>query len=431
MSTASPIAERAVLGAVLADANCFFRVADRLVEDYFQAEENRLIWAAYIRLAKAGVPIDLITASDALERAGTLALAGGRAYLGSLADGLPDCANVEHYAAIVAGGAAKRELANLGRWLLAETSQSQGDARVLLAETGARLGAIGNHDGSGAAEPIRPALDRELARLENLANEGFTGLPTGYGEVDHIVQGFESQDLVILASRPGVGKTALAGNLVRHLCPLGKRIAFFSLEMSTEAIVRRLIAGEARVPHWRLRLGKLDSEDWQRVAWARDRIAEWPLWILDRSGISPLDVLTRSRRLALQQGLDLVIVDYLGKLAGSGTNRTEQVGGIARGLKDTAKSLRVPVLALCQLTRANAREERAPHLSDLRESGDIEQEADTVLLLHPLAQSGNSRVIQLDVAKHRAGPTGTCKLVFLEDLLRFESYAAERSGGAS
>lgn len=425
MSTALPMAERAVLGAILADSNCYFRVADRLAEADFEAEEHRLSFAGCVRLAKAGALIDLVSLSADLERVGTLDLAGGVAYLATLADGLPDCANVEHYAGIVADGAVKRALANFARGLLSAASQPGGDGRALLAEAGAKLGAIGTHDGDGAAEPVRPALDREVARIQNVANEGFVGLPTGYRDVDRIVQGLEPQDLVILAARPGVGKTALAVNIVRHLCPLGKRIAFFSLEMSTEAIIRRLLAGEARVPHWRLRSGKLEHEDWQRVAWARDRIAEWPLWILDRSGISPLDVLTRSRRLALQHGLDLVIVDYLGKLTGLGANRTEQVGAIARGLKDGAKSLRVPVLALCQLTRANAREERAPHLSDLRESGDLEQEADVVLLLHPLGDSGGSRVVEVNVVKHRAGPTGVCKLVFLEDLLRFENYAPE------
>ena len=429
MSAASAVAaERAVLGAVLADGTAFYRIADRLRVEDFDREEHRAAWGAMGALAKAGTPIDLLTLTHQLEVTGDLDRAGGIASMAALAEGLPDLANVEHYAATVASASQKRRMVVFGQWIAAQAEQPEGDADQLNAEAVERLTAI-SAPTIRTVEPVAALVARELARLEQHANAGQAGLQTGFRDIDSLLLGMERQALIVVAGRPGVGKTALALNIAAHVCSNGARAAFFSLEMSSGALMRRLFSQETGVLHARLRLGRFERPHWQDLTAAGDRLSGWPLLVDDTAGLSALDIEARCRRIQEVQGLDLVIVDYLGKMRADGENRTQVVGAIARGLKDLAKRLDVPVLALCQLSRLNDRENRKPNLSDLRDSGEIEQEADVVLLLHPDSEDVRgdrpATVIQVEVAKHRNGATGIAKLIFLGDCLQFKSYIAK------
>jgi len=225
-----------------------------------------------------------------------------------------------------------------------------------------------------------------------------------------------------VAARPGVGKSALLGCIALNACERGARVLSISLEMPKEQVTQRLLATLTRIPLVNLRYATLQGEDWQRLTWAQDKLAGYHLAFDDTPALSTDQILARARRHALAQGLDLVLIDYLGKCTSRGTNRTEAVGAIARGLKDAARALNVPVIAAAQLSRLNVREDRQPTLSDLRDSGEIEQEADAVILMHPLADGDGWRAVNVELAKHRNGPTGFCKLVFTGGILRFSDY---------
>jgi replicative DNA helicase len=341
----------------------------------------------------------------------------------ALAEGLPDAANIEHYAALVKRAAIKRELGMFAGWLGAKAAMAEGDGEELGGESVVRLASIVGHNGAAGAEDVGAIANRELKRIEAIATDGPDGLALGYPDLDLILAGgLESGALAIVAARPGVGKTALLSNITLKACARGLRTMLFSLEMPSGAIVRRLLAAKARVSLTAIRTGQLDSEAWKRLAWAQDQLNGFQLLIDDAPALTTDQVLARARRRALAGGLDLVLVDYLGKIAARGENRTAAVGAIARGLKDAARSLRVPVIAAAQLNRGNVREDRPPTLSDLRDSGEIEQEADVVVLLHPVSSDFGARVVQVEVAKHRNGPTGACKLMFHEATVRFTDY---------
>lgn len=423
MSAGTLAAERALLGALLADDEAFARVEPILNAEDFDTELGRACYRAGGRLARSGVAIDLVTLTAELERAGDLASVGGAAVVAELTDGLPDAANVEHHAEIMRQAGVKRHLASFAGWLSSKASNPEGGGEELAGEAAARLARIAGHGGTGDAEDVGTIAERELKRIEAIGTDGPDGLPLGFPALDYILAGgLEPGALAIIAARPGVGKTALLGNVALRACDRGLRALLFSLEMPREAIVRRLVATLSRVPLTNLRTGKLDSEEWKRLAAAQDKLAGMRLVIDDTPALTTDQILARARRRVLAGGVDLVLVDYLGKIAARGENRTAAVGAIARGLKDAARSLSVPVIAAAQLSRLNVREDRPPSLSDLRDSGEIEQEADAVLLLHPVAADIGARVVQVEVAKHRNGPTGLCKLIFNESTVRFSDY---------
>jgi replicative DNA helicase len=427
MSAASISAERAVIGALLADALAFARVASLLDAEDFETASARSCWGAAGRLARASKPIEFLTVTADLECAGELAGIGGTAAVAELAEGLPDPANVEHYAAIVADAARKRRLGKFAAWLVDAAARPEGSGEDLAGEAASRLAALGGRSVSRDAEDVGAIAARELTRIENIATDGQVGLALGYRDLDYtLAGGLEPGSLTILAARVAVGKTALLGGIATNACEHGKRVMLFSLEMPREAIVRRLLAALACVPLSSLRLGRLDDDAWARLAWAQDRLDDWHLVIDDTPAVSTDQVLARARRQGLVGELDLVLVDYLQKCAARGENRTQQVGAIARGLKDVARALGVPVISAAQLSRLNVREDRRPALSDLRDSGEIEQEADNVLLMHPVASETGARIVQVEIAKQRNGPTGLCKLVFTEDVVRFDDYRGDK-----
>jgi replicative DNA helicase len=441
---ANEAAERAVLGAVLADANCFYRIVDTVGPDDFYTDAHRAIFAAFAQLATNNRDIDLLTATDQLERTGALGAAGGVTYVASLTEGLPDPANVEHYAAIVRERAVKRQLLKISQELMATCASEEGEAMDALDAAETQILSIAERAMRGGLRSLDKLVHEEVAHIEHVSKSSapYTGIETGYYRLDELTSGLQKQDLVILAARPGVGKTALALNVAAH-CAIrsGLKVAVFSLEMSAVALTRRLLAAEARINLKRLSRGLLsktadsrsEASDWQRLAEAADRLADAPLWVDDTAGISVLELRGKCRRMLMEHGLDLVVVDYL-QLMSSGAraeNRTQEVSAITRGLKAVAKQLNVPLLVLSQLSRnPERRGDQRPQLSDLRESGSIEQDADVVMFINrknralqgePDDEEEDWRLADVIIAKQRNGPTDTFKLVFLEEFTRFEN----------
>jgi replicative DNA helicase len=444
----SPSAERAVLGAILADANCFYRVVDTISENDFYSDVHRIVFQAFTRLAGANRDIDIVTTTDQLERDGTLTDAGGVAFLASLADELPDPANVEHYAGIVRQRSIKRELLKISQELMASCAREEGEAMDALDNAEAQILAIAERSMRGGLRRAGEFVHEQVAHIERVSKSSapYTGVETGFYRLDELTSGLQKQDLIILAARPGVGKTALSLNIaancaVRH----GLKVAVFSLEMSGAALSRRLLAAEARINLKKLSRGLLsrtversdrsqEASDWQRLAEAADRLAEAPLWIDDSATLSVLELRGKCRRLVLEHGLDLVVVDYL-QLMASGVkaeNRTQEVSAISRGLKAVAKQLDVPLLVVSQLSRnPERRGDQRPQLSDLRESGSIEQDADVVMFINrknpallpqeTLEESEDWRLAEVVIAKQRNGPTDLFKLVYLDEFTRFEN----------
>jgi replicative DNA helicase len=442
---ANDAAERAVLGAVLADANCFYRVVDTIGPQDFYSEAHRVIFEAFTSLAADNRDIDLLTATDQLERNGKLSDAGGVAYVASLADSLPDPANVEHYAGIVRERAVKRELLKISQELMASCARDEGEAMDALDAAESKILSIAERAMRGGLRPVAKLVHEEVAHIERVSKSSapYTGIETGYYRLDELTSGLQKQDLIVLAARPGVGKTALALNVAAHCAVRSAlKVAVFSLEMSAVALTRRLLAAEARINLKRLTRGLLsksadgrqEASDWQRLAEAADRLADAPLWVDDTAGISVLELRGKCRRMMMEHGLDLVVVDYL-QLMSSGMkaeNRTQEVSAITRGLKAVAKQLNVPLLVLSQLSRnPERRGDQRPQLSDLRESGSIEQDADVVVFINRknralqaaagLEEEEDWRLADIIIAKQRNGPTDMFRLVFLEEFTRFEN----------
>ncbi|MEP0773692.1 MAG: replicative DNA helicase [Acidobacteriota bacterium] len=444
----NPSAERAVLGAILADGTCFYRIVELVRPEDFYTPAHRVIFEAFAALAVASRDIDLLTAADQLQRSGTLEEAGGISYLASLTQDLPDTANVEHYAGIVRERAVKRDLLRLSQQIMAAAGRDEGDAMEALEMAEMGVLAISERATTSGPQPVGALAKAEVSYIQQVSRTAapYTGLETGYQRLDELTSGLQKQELIILAARPGVGKTAFALNVAAH-CALrkGAKVAIFSLEMSASALVRRLLAAEARIDLRRLARGLLSrasdsvgGSDWERLHTASQALATASMWIDDTAAISPLELRGKCRRLALEHGLDLVVVDYL-QLMSAGLkaeNRTQEVSAISRSLKALAKQLNVPLLVLSQLSRRPEQRggDHTPQLSDLRESGSIEQDADVVVFINRRTIAGrgqeddpatDTNMADIIVAKQRNGPTDTFRLVYLDKFTRFENL--ERS----
>src|SRR6266852_1061495 len=429
-------AERSVLGAILLDNHVLNVAIEKLRPEDFFLERHRRVFQQMIALGEAQHAIDLVTLTDELHRHGELEAAGGAAYLAQLVDGVPRITNLEHYARIVKEKALLRSLIHSTHAIQQQALEADEDADVILdraestifqlAEERVRAGFI------GVKELVRENFDR-LARIFT-EGKRITGLPTGYQQLDNITSGLQPSELLILAARPSMGKTALALNIAENLAlRSGDPVAIFSLEMSKESLLLRLLASHARIDAHKFRTGHLAREDWGKMTDSLGRLAEAPLWIDDSGSVTVVEMGAKTRRLKRDKGLSLVIVDYLQLVAARGrfSNRNEEVTSITRGLKGLAKELKVPVLVLSQLTRAPEREERRPQLADLRESGSIEQDADVVLFIYrPNIYKKRDEVTDeeraqtdLIIAKQRNGPVDRIPFVFLGKFTRFEEAA--------
>lgn len=424
----SPAAERAVLGAVLSDGDAFARVADKLQDGDFYEVACGTVWSAMASLFRHRKPIDLLTVCAELESSGSIGSVGGVSFVASLAEGLPDSANIEHYADIMVGTSVKRQLVSLSMDLSSAASSDSGTAGDAMSLAQERLLSISNRTDGSSVRGCEDILEEVTGRLQKIATHGIVGVETGFPDIDQMILAMEAEDLVILAARPSVGKTALAGNIAANVCKAGKSVFFSTLEMSSQSIVRRLLAREGRVWYKKLRRPFAGDKDfWTNVAVAQDRMAGWKLFIDDTPGIDCSSLLARAQRVKMQHGLDLLIVDYLQLMSASGVNSNERVGTITKGLKGIAKTLKVPVLALSQLSRDAAKTHREPNLTDLRDSGSIEQDADVVIFLHSeaISQTGDTLLVKVIVGKQRNGETGDRKLLFNGSTLTFSNYAKE------
>ncbi len=431
-------AERSILGAVLLDNHSLNAAVEKLRSEDFFLPQHRQIFQRMIQLAEHQQAIDIVTLMDDLARRGELDSAGGVAYLSQLADGLPRATNVEHYARIVKEKSVLRNLAFSAAAIQEQALAAGDDADVILDRAESTIFQIAEDRVRAGLIGVKELVRDNFERLERIFSEGrrITGLATGYPGLDNETAGLQPSELVILAARPSMGKTALALNIAENVAVRNREpVAVFSLEMSKESLLLRMLASEARVDAHKFRTGHMGRDDWNKITRALTSLGDAPLWIDDSASSTVLEMGAKARRLKRDRGLSLMIVDYLQLVVptntGRGTNRQEEVSSISRALKGLAKELKVPVVVLSQLTRAPEREERKPQLSDLRESGAIEQDADVVLFINrpnfyktDLPEEDRAKA-ELIIAKQRNGPTGNLNFVFLARHTRFEEAAPD------
>lgn len=423
-------AEESVLGAILLDRDAVIAVAEFLNPEDFYDDRHSEIFISALELYEDRVPIDVLTVSERLKKRKVLKMVGGASYLADLANKVPTAAHVEHYGRIVKDAATKRSLMQAASTLL-DLSLDEGlAASELLDKAESKVFSITQRHLTRTFIPVKDALAESFDRLDELHKkaEGLRGIPTGFVDLDNALAGFQRSNLIILASRPGMGKTSLALNMaqsltVKHKLPVG----FFSLEMSKEELVDRLLVAQADIDAWNLKTGKLSDRDFTNLSNAMGQLAEAPLFIDDTPALSILEMRRKARRLQVDVGVELLVVDYL-QLARARQleNRVQEVSEITQGLKNLARELRVPVLAISQLSRAvEQRGTKRPQLADLRESGSIEQDADVVMFLWR-EDDENLENMELDIAKHRNGPLRSIKMRFRGDRIRFYGRETKR-----
>lgn len=424
-------AEKSVLGALLLDKDAIIEVAEFLRPEHFYLEAHQRIFEAILQLYEQRKPVDLVTLTEQLKTAKVIKKVGGSSYLSTLATDVPTAAHVEEYGRIVKDNYVKRELIKAAA-NLSELGFDEGEKvdEILDQAEKSIFGISQRHLRQGFI-PIRDALAESFDRLDELHKSagGLRGVPTGFDDLDNTLAGMQASNLLILAGRPGLGKTALALNMaqnaaVKYKLPVG----FFSLEMSKEELVDRLLVAQAEIDSWRLKTGKLNEEDFTKLSDAMGVLADSPLYIDDTPGLSIMEMRTKARRLLAEQEVKLLVVDYLQLLRGRNLeNRVQEVSEISQSLKNLARELKVPVLALSQLSRAvEHRGTGQPQLADLRESGAIEQDADVVMFLFRKDEEDREN-LKLMVAKHRNGPLKTIDLRFKGDRIKF--YGVEKKRG--
>ena len=430
----SPEAERSILGAILLD-NSLCNQAIELIrrEDLF-LDSHRRIYDKMIALTERGSPIDLITLGDELRRASEFEQVGGATYISSLIDGVPRTDTIEHYAKIVKAKAVLRRMIGACHQIISTCLDEEDDTDTIVDRAEHAIFQIAEDRIRQGFQFVGDIAQRRLEQIEQMAGrpEMITGVPTGFTDFDQMTAGLQRQDLIIIAARPSQGKTGLALNVAQNAARQGYVVGIFSLEMSSEQLVSRLLCSEARVDAHRLRTGYLNREEWAKLADGLRRICGMQIFLDDTPGQSVLEMRAKTRRLKAEHGLDMLIIDYLQLMSGHGRteSRQQEVSQISRELKGLAKELDVPVIALSQLSRApEMRSDHRPQLSDLRESGSIEQDADVVAFIYRdevyNAESPDKGVTELIIGKQRNGPTGTVKLFFYKEFTRFENMIYE------
>lgn len=421
-------AEQSVIGAILLEGgNALDRIEGAIAADDFYRQEHRLIFTAARALANSGSPVDVITLAEALEGSGSLERSGGLAYLGELAQNTPSAANIKRYAEIVKERALQRGLMALSQGIMADCVAPGAKVDEIIARADAEM--VRLLDTGGADEPtlLYDAMADAIRDIDDRASgHRPSGLLTGIAELDAITGGLEPGQLVIAAARPSVGKTAFALNLADHVTQRGNAVAFFSLEMTRRELSQRLLALRSGVSVSDMRTGQLDGK-WTRILECQEQAGGQRLFFVDRPAVGVPYVRVAARKIKRQHGLCLIVVDYLGLMKGEGQNRTQEIGSLSRGLKALAKELHVPIIALAQLNRGvEGRMDKRPMLSDLRDSGEIEQDADIVVMLHREelydADPKWQGLAEVLVRKHRNGPLGELLLVLDGPTMRFTGY---------
>src|SRR5262250_2576815 len=435
-------AERSVLGAVLLHNDAFNLAAEVIDSSDFFRDAHRRIFEKMVKLAERGDAIDLVTLKEELGRAGDLDEVGGPAYITALVDGVPRSTNVEHYARIIKEKATLRDLIFSANKILANAYEGGDEADVILDQAEHAIFAIADDKVRDGFVSLRDLAQTSLDTIERLHSrkELITGVPTGFTDLDELTSGLQPADLIIVAARPSMGKTSLVLNMAQHVgTKTDMTVGMFSLEMSKEQLFLRMLTAEARIDAHRLRGGFLGERDWGRLSQAIGTLSEAKIFIDDAPAIGVLEMRAKCRRLASEHGLHLVVIDYIQLMQGRGRfeNRTLELASISRSLKGLAKELGVPIIVLSQLSRApESRSDHRPQLSDLRESGALEQDADVVVFIYrddmyadktqpPTDAQG---VAELIIAKQRNGPTGIVRLAFIREFTRFENLSAGPMG---
>jgi replicative DNA helicase len=422
-------AEEAILGALLIDPDAIIRVATILRPEDFYREKNGWIYDVVLALHERREPIDLLTVCDELERREQLDEVGGTAFITSLVNAVPTSIHAEHYARITERAATRRRLIEAAGQIAALAYQEADDVEEVVDRAEQVLFGVSERRISRELVPIRQILSDYYDRIEYLTRHqgDVIGIPTGFSDIDKLLGGFQRSDMIILAARPSVGKTSLALTICHNAAKkYRQRVALFSLEMANEQVVQRLISAETGIDSQRLRRGMIAEGEWGRFVKATSDLAETYLYIDDTPGISALELRTKARRLQAEVGIDLVVVDYLQLMRGDfrSENRVQEISSISRALKSLARELNVPILALSQLSRGvESRTDKHPILSDLRESGALEQDADVVMFIYrdELYNENTERknIADIIIAKHRNGPTGVVSLYFKKELAQF------------
>jgi replicative DNA helicase len=430
-------AERSVLGAILLHNDAFNLVAEIIDSRDFFRDAHRRIFDKMVKLSERNDAIDLVTLKDELGRSAEIDEVGGPAYITALVDGVPRSANVEHYARIIKEKATLRSLIFSANKILATAYSAEEEADAILDQAEHAIFAIADDKVRDGFVSVRELAHGSLETIEKLhaKKELITGVPTGFTDLDEMTSGLQPSDLIIVAARPSMGKTSLVLNMAQHVgTKTGRTVGLFSLEMSKEQLFLRMLTAEARIDAHRLRRGFLGERDWGRLSQAIGTLSETKIFIDDSPSIGTLEMRAKCRRLASEHNLDLVIVDYIQLMQGRGRfeNRTLELGSISRSLKGLAKELSVPIVVLSQLSRApESRADRRPQLSDLRESGALEQDADVVLFIYREDQYADKNaaptdaqgVAEIIIGKQRNGPTGVVRLAFIKEFTRFENLA--------
>ncbi len=430
-------AEQSVLGSLMIDKNAVIKIADLIKPEDFYKESHCRIFEAMLNLYEHRDPIDLVSLSNRLKEKKQLNEIGGHSYLASLANAVPTAAHIVHYAKIVQKKSTLRRLIDVASQIVSAGFNETEEVDKILDDAEQKIFSVSQQHIRQDFTPIKPILSEAFDRIDELhKNKGeLRGVPTGFSDLDNVLAGLQKSDLIILAARPSLGKTSLALDIARHVGVKEKMpVGVFSLEMSKEQLVDRLICAEANVDLWKLRTGKLRSDgvddDFSRIGHAMGALSEAPIYIDDIASANVMEMRTIARRLQAEHGLGLIIVDYLQLMEGRGRtdNRVQEISEISRSLKGLARELGIPVLALSQLSRAvESRPDQIPRLSDLRESGSIEQDADVVLFIHredkvkKEVESEKKNIADIMIAKHRNGPTGQIKLYFNEQFVSFRS----------
>jgi replicative DNA helicase len=430
-------AEEAVLGAVLINPEVYFDVAQLLSADDFFLVRNRWIWEAFTRLQEQRQPLDVLTVSEELERQSRLEEVGGPAYLTALINNVPSTLHAVAYAKLVDETATRRRLLEAANQIARLAYQSELDIEEVVNDSEKAVFGVSERRLAHQLQPIRQVLSEYYDRIDYLARhqDETIGVPTGFIDLDRLLGGMQPSDLLIIAGRPAQGKSGFCISAAKNAAQLHKKhVALFSLEMSNEQLVQRLVAQETGIDSQRLRLGDIDDDEWPLFTQAVSALSDTSIYLDDTPAITPLQLRTKCRRLHMEVGLDLIVVDYLQLMTGDlrSENRVQEVSYISRNLKVLARELRVPVLAAAQLSRAvEQRADKRPMLSDLRESGSLEQDADVVMFIYRPDQyetdTLKQNVAEIIVAKHRNGPTHSgIELVFRRSLAKFENAATRR-----
>ncbi len=427
-------AEQSVLGAMLIKKEAITQAQELLRPDDFYREAHRIVFETMLELAGDNEAVDLVTLTEALRKKEMLEKVGGISFITALANYVPTAANIVYHAQIVKEKSELRHLIDAATEIASAAYEATDDVKDIMDDAEKKILAVAANQTGGAFEPIRNIVIDTVGRVETLYENqgGLTGISTGFRDLDRDTSGLQKSDLILVAARPSMGKTAFTLNIATYAAMHGHTVAFFSLEMSKEQLVQRMLCSEGGIDSQRLRTGQLEDADWDRLINTADRVSKASIYIDDTAGINVMDLRSKARRLKAEHGLDLIVIDYLqlmqGRARSNSDNRQQEISEISRSLKALARELDVPVVALSQLSRSvESRTVKKPMLSDLRESGSLEQDADIVMFLYREdyydQETERKNITEVIIAKHRNGPIGTIELFFQKEFTKFRDLS--------